>query len=52
MKAMSDVAKKVFEYENSGFTRDQSIELVKIERLIAINNRLKELNESINGKGR
>lgn len=44
---MNDVAAKVFEYENSGFTRDQAIELVKIERLIAINNRLKELNECI-----
>lgn len=48
---MSDVVAKVFEYEKSGFSRSEAMELVKIERLVAINNRLKELNESINGKG-
>ena len=44
---MSDVVGKIIEYEKAGFTREQSVEIVKIERLVAINNRLKELNDSV-----
>ena len=52
MKTMRDVVNKVFEYERAGLSRSEAIEIVKIERLVAINNRLKEIDEKINSVSR
>lgn len=47
MKTTSDIIHRIAEYEQSGFTKDQAIELIKVERLIILNNEIKEMIDTI-----
>lgn len=45
MKKTSELLNRIEEYEKYGFSRSQAIELVKVERLIVLNNQIKGIKE-------
>jgi hypothetical protein len=50
MQTTAEIIQRVTEFEKSGYSRDQAIEMIKVERMIVLNNQLKELNENIKHK--
>ncbi|MDF2523654.1 MAG: hypothetical protein K0R31_1295 [Clostridiales bacterium] len=46
MKSTKELISRVKEYENAGYTTDQAIELVKIERIIILNNLVKSIKNT------
>lgn len=42
-----DIVRKIAEYETAGFTRSEAIEIVKIEQMIIIGNRLTNISNKL-----
>jgi len=47
VKTVAEIIEKIGEYEKFGYSRDQAIEIMKIEQMVIIGNRLSNISNKL-----